>query len=122
MSIRKLTPNARTAIIRLGEDISTARRKRRISQKDFAAKMGVSISTVQRLEAGEPGIAIGVLAMAFIALGTLNRLREILDVSSDDIGLVRDQAELPQRIRRKRSRTVSLTGQPSGDRIKGLGL
>lgn len=122
MSMRRLTPKAEAAISRLGQDIKTARKKRRLSQRDFAAKMGVSLSTVQRLEGGDPGISTGVLAMAFIALGNLRRFTEVLDVASDDIGLIRDQSELPQRIRKKTSGKSDLTGLPTGDKIEGMGL
>ena len=122
MSMRRLTPKAEAAISRLGEDIKTARKKRRLSQRDFAAKMGVSLSTVQRLEGGDPGISTGVLAMAFIALGNLRRFTEVLDVASDDIGLIRDQSELPQRIRKKTAGKSDLTGLPTGDKIDGMGL
>ncbi len=122
MSMRRLTPKAEAAISRLGQDIKIARKKRRLSQRDFAAKMGVSLSTVQRLEGGDPGISTGVLAMAFIALGNLRRFTEALDVASDDIGLVRDQSELPKRIRKKTSGKSDLTGLPTGDKIEGIGL
>ena len=122
MSKRKLTPKAKAAISCLGQDVKIARKKRRISQRDFAAKMGVSLSTVQRLESGDPGISVGVLAMAFIALGNLHRFTEVLDVASDDIGLVRDLSELPQRIRKKTSGKSDLTGLPASEKIEGLGL
>ena len=122
MSKKRLTPKAEAAISRLGQDIKTARKKRRLSQRDFAAKMGMSLSTVQRLEGGDPGISTGVLAMAFIALGNLRRFTEVLDVASDDIGLVRDQSELPKRIRKKTAGKSELTGLPIGDKIDGMGL
>lgn len=122
MSKRRLTPKARAAISRLGQDIEIARKKRRISQRDFAAKTGVSLSTMQRLEGGDPGISIGILAMAFVALGNLRRFTEVLDVASDGIGLIRDQSELPKRIRKKTTGKSDLTGLPSDDKIEGMGL
>ena len=63
--------------------------------------MGVSPGTVVRLERGEPGVAVGVVAMALLALGELNRLEGLLDVSRDDTGLMLDMDSLPQRIRRR---------------------
>ena len=74
---------------------------------DFAARMGVSQGTVVRLEKGEPGVGIGSLAMAFLALGELNRLGDLLDVSRDETGLMLDLDSLPQRIRRPRPVTIS---------------
>ena len=108
MTDQKLTPRAAIAISTLGRNINIARRKRRLSQRDLAAMMGVSVSTVRRLEGGDPGISLGVLAMAFIALGNIRRFSEVLDVATDDIGLLADQEKLPHRIR-KRKHPVDIT-------------
>ena len=61
--------------------------------------MGVAKGTVIRLEKGDAGVSIGTLAMAFLALGELHRLEDIIDVSRDDAGLLLDQSRLPERIR-----------------------
>ena len=110
MGARTISPNAADAIFRLGRDIQTARRKRRLRQKDLAARMGVAVGTVQNLEKGDQGVSIGVLAMAFVALGSLHRFTEALDVASDDVGLLHDQATLPKRVRRR--------GTPRGEKTR----
>ncbi len=61
--------------------------------------MGVSVSTLRALEAGEPGVAMGSFAMALLALGALSRLDDLSDVGQDDIGLLMDIEALPQRVR-----------------------
>ena len=61
--------------------------------------MGVSVSTLRALEAGEPGVSIGSFAMALLALGNLSRLDDLGDVGQDDIGLLMDIDALPQRVR-----------------------
>ena len=69
----------------------------------MAARMGVSVSTLRALEAGEPGVAMGSLAMALLTLGNLSRLDDLGDVGQDDIGLLMDIDALPRRVRlRKR--------------------
>ena len=68
---------------------------------DFAARMDVSPGTLSRLEAGDAGVSVGALAMAFLALGELRRLDELIDVSKDDTGLLLDVDSLPKRIRRR---------------------
>src|SRR3546814_12192612 len=45
------------ALHRLGQDISAARRMRRLSQEDLAQRIGTSLSTVRRMEDGYPGTA-----------------------------------------------------------------
>ena len=96
-------PSVQRALRGLGRDIQIARKKRRLPVADFAARMGVSQGTVARLEKGEPGVGLGSLAMALLALGELGRLQDLLDVSRDDTGLMLDLDSLPQRIRRRRT-------------------
>ena len=61
--------------------------------------MGVSIGTLRALEAGAPGVSMGNLAMALLALGNLSRLDDLADVRQDDIGLLMDVGALPKRVR-----------------------
>ena len=98
-----LSLNARRAIRDLGSDIRTARLRRRLAQKDLAGNMGVSISTVRRLEAGDPGISIGNLSMALLCLGCLDKISSLLIDSEDEIGLFAERQHLPQRIRKRKT-------------------
>lgn len=100
MRQRLYPPSVRRTLRELGRDIRIARKKRRMPVADFAVRMGVSQGTLLRLEKGDPGVAIGALAMAFLALGELRRLGTIIDVSTDDTGLLLDVASLPQRVHR----------------------
>ena len=97
-----LSLNVRRVIRSLGSDIRTARLRRRFAQKDLASLMGVSIGTVRRIEAGDPGISIGNLAMALLCLGCLDNIESLLVDSNDEIGLFVDRQNLPQRIRQKK--------------------
>ena len=63
------------------------------------------MSTLRALEAGEPGVSVGSLAMALLSLGILSRLDDLGDLGQDDIGLVMDIDALPQRVR-LRSRRI----------------
>ena len=97
--------NARKALETLGADLKTSRLKRRISIKSFAERIGMSESTVIRLEKGHEGVSIGTLAMACLVLGELDRISNFLDPGSDDTGLLLDRERLPKRISRKRKHT-----------------
>ena len=66
---KSISPGASAALRNLGRGIQLARRRRRIRQRDLAARMGVSVSTLRALEAGEPGVSMGSLAMALLSLG-----------------------------------------------------
>ena len=99
---KKYTPAVLHALSCLGRNIQVARKRRRMPVADFAARIGVSVPTVVRLEKGDPGVSTGCLARALRALGEMHRLEELLDVATDDAGLAMAASELPKRIRKRR--------------------
>ncbi len=114
MAIKVSSLNARRALETLGANIKTARLKRRISVKGFAERIGVSESTVIRLEKGDAGVSIGTLAMACLVLGELDRISDFLDAGSDGTGLLLDREALPKRIDGKRKpKSPPLNAGPS---------
>ena len=100
---------AQRALRQLGENLKTARLKRRIAIKDFADRVGVSDRTIMRLEKGDDGVGTGTLAMACLVLGEIDRVSDLLDPASDDTGLLLDRDALPKRIegRRRKASTRS---------------
>lgn len=94
---------ARTALVRLGRDLALARRRRRISTTDMAARLFVSRNTLWRLERGDPSVAIGTLATAVFVLQFHDRLAALAAPDRDAIGLDLETAALPRRIHRRRS-------------------
>jgi transcriptional regulator with XRE-family HTH domain len=91
-------PSIARGIARLGRDISRARRARRISTTDMAARMGVGRSTLHRLEQGDPGVSLNTLAMALSVLGLFDRFAELVDPAADDIGLMLAEKALPKNV------------------------
>jgi transcriptional regulator with XRE-family HTH domain len=92
------------ALQRLGSNISLARRRRRWTQRELAEQIGASESTVRRMEAGDPGIALQHLLGAMAAFGAIDQFCGLLDTRGDSIGLVIQDRELPQRVRKSSSR------------------
>jgi hypothetical protein len=90
------------ALRKLGRDLALARRKRRISTGDMAARLFVSRDTLWRLERGDPTVATGTLATAIFVLGLHERLANLAAPASDELALSLDERRLPQRIRRSR--------------------
>jgi hypothetical protein len=68
----------------------------------MAERLRISVATVRRMERGDTGISIGTLAQTFFVLGELDKITQLLDTVSDEIGLSLMNAQLPQRVRRKR--------------------
>lgn len=73
------SPKARTALRRLGNDVRGARLRRGIAVADLAARAGTSPSTIARLEKGDPGVGIDVLAGILVVLGLVERLADLID-------------------------------------------
>lgn len=88
------------AIQKLGEDLSLARRRRRFTQASMAERMGASVSTVRRMEQGDPRVPMHFYGRALQVLGELRRLEQLLDTAVDDIGLLLMDEQLPKRVRR----------------------
>lgn len=91
------------AIVQLGEDVSRARRRRRLSRASLAERSGVSEATLKRLEKGDGSVALENFARALHVLGELERLEKLLDSGTDELGLVLMDEQLPKRVRQRRS-------------------
>ncbi|MBS0403619.1 MAG: helix-turn-helix transcriptional regulator [Proteobacteria bacterium] len=94
------------ALLKLGADLSLARRRRHVSQASLAERMGASLSTVRRMEKGDARVPIHFFARALHVFGELQALEHLLDTPKDEIGLALMDEQLPQRVRSK-SRTPS---------------
>ena len=87
------------ALHRLGQDISVARRMRRLSQEDLAQRIGTSLSTVRRMEDGYPGTALHTFLRALHVLGRLDDLLLAMILENDALGMELVREQLPQRVR-----------------------
>jgi transcriptional regulator with XRE-family HTH domain len=83
---------------RIGEDLATWRRLRRLTAAQVADRAGISRYTVMRLENGEGATMENLLRVAR-ALGVLDLLVEAVDPYRTDVGRLRSQEALPQRVR-----------------------
>ncbi len=91
------------AVLKLGQDISLARRRRHISQASMAERVDCSVSTIKRLEKGDLRVPIYYVARTLHVLGEIKALEQLLDSSRDEIGLILMDEQVPKRIRMKRS-------------------
>ncbi|MEW5423973.1 helix-turn-helix transcriptional regulator [Amorphus sp. 3PC139-8] len=109
---RKSLPSlsADAALRKLGSDIATARKRRRLTQSRVADGAGVSVPTIRNLEAGDPGVSVGTLAMVLLVLGETSRLSDLLDAGEDDVGLLLSEQQLPKRIRSSRRSAATSAG------------
>lgn len=73
-----------------------------------AERAFTSRSTLQKVEAGNASVSIGIYAAVLQALGLLDGLGEIADIGHDSVGRALASAGLPKRIRLERSKVPDL--------------
>lgn len=102
-AIESLPPAAVDALRRLGENLAIARIRRKEPQRVWAQRLGVSIPTLIRLEQGDPGVGMGILATALWMMGRVAALPELADPEKDRGALELDVREAMRRrsVRRK---------------------
>jgi transcriptional regulator with XRE-family HTH domain len=83
---------------RMGEDLATWRKLRQLTAAQVADRAGISRYTVMRLEGGE-GASLENLLRVARALGVLDMLTAALDPYATDLGRLRAQESLPERVR-----------------------
>ena len=113
-ALLQLPPATAAAIEKLGADLAVARLRRKESLKTWAKRMGVSVPTLQRLEAGDPGVGIGIVATALWLLNRDGALGSLAAPEHDqgaiemavrdavELGRTRAQASAEARVRLKK--------------------
>jgi len=98
------TPHAAPAAVRralrkLGADIQDARRRRQLTMAVVADRAFTTRATLQRVEEGDPSVGMGIYAAVLHALGLLDGMSRVADVSADIQGQILGAEQLPKRIR-----------------------
>ena len=96
----------RRALRKLGGDIRDARLRRRIPVAVAAERASISRMTLNKVEKGDPGVALGIYATVLFVLGLADRLGELADAKNDPTGLQLDEEHLPKRIRVSQKKTT----------------
>src|SRR5713101_4931464 len=86
------------ALAKLGDDIRSARLRRRIPTTIMAARAFITRSTLLKVERGDPGVSLGIYVTVLFVLGLTSRVADLADARSDDVGLQLDEERLPKRI------------------------
>lgn len=101
--IRTYSRTTREALTLLGREIRLARNRRKMTEVDLAARIGIARSTLQSIEKGQPKVEIGLVFEAASLLGVPLFVDEPSRLAPE-ISRVDDKlALLPQSVRRSRS-------------------
>jgi len=96
---RPLPVPARRALGDLASSVETWRKLRGLTQAQLADRSGIHRETVVRLERGDGGVSLENLLRVLRALGLLDLLTQALDPYASDLGRMRADEQLPQRVR-----------------------
>jgi transcriptional regulator with XRE-family HTH domain len=100
VAAKTLPAPVKRAMSQLGEDLATWRRLRNLTIAQVAERADVARGVVVKLEAGGGTTLESVLRVAR-ALGVLDSLATSLDPYRTDVGRLRSEEVLPQRVRHR---------------------
>ena len=115
-ALLQLPPATAGAIEKLGADLAVARLRRKESLRSWAQRLGVTVPTLQRLEAGDPSVGIGIVATALWLIKRDGELRNLAAPEADqgaiemnvreaiELGRARAQASAEARVRTNRAK------------------
>ena len=81
----------------LGEYMKIARKRRKVSLRDMAAKMMVSVPTVMNLEKGLPTVSMGIFVRALSVLDIGKNIANELAPEKDAIGMGIEMRQVKKR-------------------------
>jgi transcriptional regulator with XRE-family HTH domain len=90
------------ALRTVGENFAVWRKLRGLTEEQVADRAGVSRGTVRRLESGTSSVSLENMLRIARALGVLYEITGALDPYSTDVGRLRSEELLPQRVRTRR--------------------
>jgi transcriptional regulator with XRE-family HTH domain len=96
---RRPPPQVRRALSTVSENLATWRKLVGLTQVQLADRAGVSVNTLRRLEDADGGITLENLLRILRALGLVDGLLRALDPYESDLGRLRSEERLPQRVR-----------------------
>jgi transcriptional regulator with XRE-family HTH domain len=100
-SLPPLPLPVKRALAKLGQDIRSARLRRRITTTTMAGRAFITRMTLRKVEKGDPGVSLGIYATVMFVLGLAPRIADLADSRADEVGLQLEEERLPQRIRQR---------------------
>lgn len=120
-ALLRLPPATAGAIEKLGADLAVARLRRKESLRSWAQRLGVTVSTLQRLEAGDPSVGIGIVASALWLIQRDGELRNLAAPEHDQGAIEKDVRAAVElgRARTQASEQARLRAAKKADEAKG---
>ncbi len=100
MSIGPTPAVVRRSLREFGEHLRTWRKLQRLTLDQVADRAGIGVHTVRRLETGQ-GASLENTMRVVRALGMLPTFTDAIDPYLTDVGRLRSEELLPQRVRKR---------------------
>jgi transcriptional regulator with XRE-family HTH domain len=102
-TLPSLPLEVRRALRNVGQDIRTARLRRRLPAAIVAERADITRATLGRVERGDAGVSVGIFATVLWSLGMGDRFGRLAE--SDVVGQHLQEEQLPQRAHLRRPAT-----------------
>jgi transcriptional regulator with XRE-family HTH domain len=83
----------------MGDDLTVWRKLRGLTQAQVADRAGIARTTLIRLEGGDGAVSLENVLRVARALGILEAIPRAVDPYESDVGRLRSEERLPQRVR-----------------------
>lgn len=90
-TIEKIPPHVILALRRLGSEILSARKSKKLSAQNLAEKANITRPTLKRVENGEPGVTFGIYATVLSSLGITDRLAMVFPPAAQETKEARNE-------------------------------
>ena len=87
---------------RIGERLTLARKRRRLTLRELASKAGISYDTARAVEAGNLQTGLGAYLAMLWAMGLESEIHAFADPERDEEGKQLEITRLPQRVRHRK--------------------
>lgn len=100
-----ISPEMQAKLGQIGKNLQIARKRRKKTVKQAAEMMGTSLSSVRRMEIGDPSVKFATY-LAALEVYQLDYTLRFADPEDDRIGLALDKQRLPHRVRAKKEKRL----------------
>lgn len=90
----------RRALRTFGDSVRTWRKLRGLTAEQVADRAGITRDTLRKLEQGTGGISLEKTLLVARSLGVMDLVVDAIDPYASDVGRLRSEEQLPERVRR----------------------
>lgn len=102
LKARTVPSAVRRALADSARDLTAWRKLRWLTQAQLADRAGIGLNTLRRLESGDGSVSLENTLRVLRALGIIDGFTHALDPYESDVGRLRSDERLPERVHPRR--------------------